>query len=110
VNGAAASPGTKYTHYAPTRPLTLFLRKSSLLSYFRKHPSALVLCPTRFASLFPKQRTLSLGDSPEEIARALFAALRTRRRGSELLVLAVPRRGLGRTIMDRLERAATRIV
>src|ERR1017187_424733 len=110
VNGAATSPGTKYTHYAPTRPLTLFLRKSSLLAYVRAHPKALVLCPTPLAPLFPKQRTLALGSSPEEIARALFAALRTRRRGSELLVLAVPRRGLGRTIMDRLERAATRIV
>jgi L-threonylcarbamoyladenylate synthase len=107
---AAQSPGTRYVHYAPTRPLTLFLRKSSLLSYSRTHPNALVLCPTRFSSLFPKQRTLSLGSSPEEIARGLFAALRTRRRGSELLVLAVPRRGLGRTIMDRLERAAARIV
>src|ERR1700690_2511707 len=28
ARGGAASPGTKYTHYAPTRPLTLFLRKS----------------------------------------------------------------------------------
>jgi L-threonylcarbamoyladenylate synthase len=107
---AAQSPGTKYTHYAPTRSLTLFLRESSLLSYFRSHPNALVLGPSHLSSLFPKQRFLSLGSSPEEIARALFAALRTRRRGSELLILAVPRRGLGRTIMDRLERAATRIV
>jgi hypothetical protein len=49
-------------------------------------------------------------DSMEEIARTLFAALRTRKKGRELLVLAVPRRGLGRTVMDRLERAATRIV
>lgn len=110
VNGCAAqSPGTKYKHYAPQRPLILFLRKSSLLAYARAHPKALVLCPTPLAPLFPKQRTLALGSSPEEIARALFAALRTRRRGRELLVLAVPRRGLGRTIMDRLERAATRI-
>ncbi len=110
VKGGAASPGTKYKHYAPTRPLTLFLRKSSLLHHFRSHPDALVLCPTPLAPLFPKQRTLALGSSLEEIAQALFAALRTRRRGSELLALAVPRRGLGRTIMDRLERAATRIV
>jgi len=44
------------------------------------------------------------------MARALFAALRTRRRGTELLALAIPRRGLGRTIMDRLTRAASRIV
>ena len=107
---AVQSPGMKYKHYAPSRPLILFLRKSSLLAYAKAHPRALVLCPTPLAPLFPKQRTLSLGSSPEEIARGLFAALRTRRRGSELLVLAVPRRGLGRTIMDRLERAATRII
>jgi L-threonylcarbamoyladenylate synthase len=106
----AASPGTKYTHYAPTRPLTLFLSRKEMLAYASSHPNALVLCPASLSSLFPKQRTLVLGDTPEEIAHGLFAALRTRRRGSELLVLAVPRRGLGRTIMDRLERAATRIV
>jgi L-threonylcarbamoyladenylate synthase len=104
-----ASPGTKYTHYAPTRPLTLFLSRKKMLAYASSHPDALVLCPTPLAPLFPKQRTLPLGTSPEEIAHGLFAALRTRRRGSELLVLAVPRRGLGRTIMDRLERAATQI-
>jgi len=91
----AVSPGTKYTHYAPSRPLILFLRRSSLLSYSRAHPKALVL---------------SLGSTPEEIAKNLFAALRTRRKGTELLVLAVPRRGIGRAVMDRLTRAATRIV
>ncbi|MGZ6987733.1 MAG: L-threonylcarbamoyladenylate synthase [Thermoanaerobaculia bacterium] len=107
---AAQSPGTKYRHYAPSRPLILFLRKSSLLAYASSHPNALILCPTPLAPLFPKQRALALGNTSEEIARGLFAALRTRRRGSELLALAVPRRGLGRAIMDRLERAATRIV
>jgi L-threonylcarbamoyladenylate synthase len=107
---AAQSPGMRYVHYAPSRPLILFLRESSLLAYAKAHPKALVLCPASLSSLIPKQRTLVLGDTPEEIAHGLFAALRTRRRGSELLVLAVPRRGLGRTIMDRLERAATRIV
>ena len=110
ASAAAPSPGMRYLHYAPSRPLILFLRRSSLLSYFRRHPSALVLCPARLSPLFPKKRFLSLGSFTEEIARNLFAALRTRRRGSELLVLAVPRRGLGRTIMDRLMRAATRIV
>ena len=106
----AESPGTKYRHYAPTRPLILFRRIAALRAYSRAHPKALVICPARFVPLFPKQTVLSLGSSQEEMARRLFAALRTRRRGSELLILAVPRRGLGRTIMDRLERAATRIV
>ena len=107
---AALSPGTKYTHYAPTRPLTLFLRRSSLLSYFATHPNALVLCESPAARLFSKQNVLSLGSSPEEIGRNLFAALRTRRKGTELLALAIPRRGVGRAVMDRLTRAATRIV
>jgi len=110
ASAAAASPGTNYKHYAPARSLILFLRRSSLLSYFRRHPSALVLCPARLSPLFPKQRFLSLGSSTEEIARNLFAALRTRRRGTELLALAIPRRGVGRAVMDRLMRAATRIV
>ena len=108
--GSALSPGTKYTHYAPSRPLTLFLRKSSLLSYFRSHPQAVVLVPSGSSSLFPKQNLLLLGSSSEEIARNLFAALRTRRKGTELLALAIPRRGVGRAVMDRLTRAATRIV
>jgi L-threonylcarbamoyladenylate synthase len=107
---AAQSPGMRHVHYAPSRPLTLFLRKSSLLSYSRKHPSALVLCPTSLSPLFPKQRFLPLGSSPEEIARNLFAALRTRRKGTELLALAIRPRGIGRAVMDRLTRAATRIV
>ena len=107
---AAQSPGTRYVHYAPSRPLILFLRKSSLLSYAKAHPKVLVLCSTSLSSLFPKQRILPLGDSPKEIARNLFAALRTRRRGTGLLALAIPRRGIGRAVMDRLTRAATRIV
>jgi hypothetical protein len=100
----------RYVHYAPKRPLILFLRRSSLVAYAKAHPDALVLCLTRDSSLFPKQNSLLLGSSPEEIARALFAALRTRRKGTELLALAIPRRGVGRAVMDRLTRAATRIV
>ncbi len=106
----AESPGTKYRHYAPARPLILFLRRSSLLAYATAHPDSLVLCPGWLAPFFASPRVVPLGDSMEEIARNLFAALRTRRKGRELLVLAVPRRGLGRTVMDRLTRAATRIV
>jgi L-threonylcarbamoyladenylate synthase len=106
----ARSPGTKYKHYAPSRPLILFRRKKDLAAYFASHPQSLVLCPASLSPLFPKQRFLSLGSSSAEIARALFAALRTRRKGTELLALAIPRRGIGRAVMDRLTRAATRIV
>ena len=106
----AESPGTKYRHYSPVRPLILFRRRSSLFAYAKAHPDSLVLCPAWLAPFFAAWRVVPLGDSMEEIARNLFAALRTRRKGTELLVPAVPRRGLGRAVMDRLERAATRIV
>ena len=106
----AESPGTKYRHYAPLRPLVLFRRKSALLAYADSHPDALVLCPAWLAPFFAAWRVVPLGETIEEIARNLFSALRTTRPGSELLVLAVPRRGLGRAVMDRLERAASRIV
>src|SRR5664280_953555 len=65
---AAQSPGMRYVHYAPGRPLILFLRKKNLTAYFASHPRSLVLCPTRLSSLFPKQRALALGNTPEEIA------------------------------------------
>ncbi len=104
------SPGTKYRHYAPLRPLILFRRKAALLAYAGSHPDALVLCPAWLAPFFAAWRVVPLGDTIEEIGRNLFAALRTPQKGRELLVLAVPRRGLGRAVMDRLERAATRIV
>jgi hypothetical protein len=107
---AAVSPGTKYTHYAPNRRLILFRSKSPLFAYAEAHPDALVLCPGWLAPFFASSRVVPLGDSIEEIARNVFAALRTRKKGTELLVLAVPRRGLGRAVMDRLARAATRIV
>ena len=106
----AESPGTKYKHYAPLRPLILFRRKAALLAYAGSHPDALVLCPAWLAPFFAAWRVVPLGDTIEEIGRNLFAALRTPQKGRELLVLAVPRRGLGRAVMDRLERAATRIV
>jgi L-threonylcarbamoyladenylate synthase len=106
----AESPGTKYRHYAPLRPLVLFRRKAALLAYAASHPDALVLCPAWLAPFFAAWRVVPLGDTVEEIGRNLFAALRTPQKGRELLVLAVPRRGVGRAVMDRLERAATRIV
>ncbi len=108
----AESPGMKYRHYAPDRPLWLFRasRLPEMEEAARENPAALVLCPAGAASRFPAARVVPLGRTAEEVGRNLFAALRTRRRGSPLLVLGIPRRGVGRTVMDRLERAATRIV
>lgn len=108
----AESPGMKHRHYAPARPLVLFRRSraAALREALAADPRALLLCADADAPLFPGARPVRLGGSPAEIAHGLFDALRTTRRGSVLLAYAVPRRGLLRAVMDRLERAATRVV
>ena len=108
----AESPGMRHRHYAPARPLVLYRRSRAavLREALTADPRALLLCADADAALFPGTRPVLLGGAPPEIAHGLFDALRTRRRGSVLLAYAMPRRGLLRAVMDRLERAATRVV
>jgi L-threonylcarbamoyladenylate synthase len=108
----AESPGMRHRHYAPVRPLVLFRRSraAALREALAADPKALLLCADADAPLFPGTRPVRLGGTPVAIASRLFDALRTGRRGSVILAYAVPRRGLLRTVADRLERAATRIV
>jgi hypothetical protein len=102
----------RHRHYAPARPLVLFRRSraAALREALAADPKALLLCADADAALFPGTRPVRLGGTPAEIAHGLFEALRTGRRGSHLLAYSVPRRGLLRAVMDRLERAATRVV
>jgi L-threonylcarbamoyladenylate synthase len=108
----AESPGMRHRHYAPARPLVLFRRSraTALREALAADPKALLLCADADAPLFPGIRPVRLGGTPPEIAHGLFDALRSPRRGSVLLAYAVPRHGLLRAVMDRLERAATRVV
>ncbi len=108
----AESPGMKHRHYAPARPLVLYRRSraAALREALEADPRALLLCADADAPLFPGRSPVRLGGEPDEIAHRLFDALRTERRGSLLLAYAVEKRGLLRAVMDRLERAATRIV
>ncbi|MBK9090730.1 MAG: threonylcarbamoyl-AMP synthase [Holophagales bacterium] len=107
----AESPGMRHRHYAPARPLVLFRRsRAALREALAADPKGLLLCADADAPLFPGRRPVKLGGTPVEIAHGLFDALRTERHGSVLLAYALPRRGLLRAVMDRLERAAIRIV
>lgn len=107
------SPGQKYRHYAPRVPLTLYARTAiDALVRASKRGEAAVLCRERDRALLASRgakNVVSLGADDEEIARRLYAELR-RHTSGRILVLAMPRRGLARTIMDRLQRAATKIV
>jgi L-threonylcarbamoyladenylate synthase len=107
ASGIPVSPGMKYKHYAPSKPLLLFTSLAKLRSYAKAHPHAVVMCKDQYAKRFPN--AILLGKTDEDVARNLFAALRTKR-GTELLALGVRKSGHGRAIMDRLERAASKII
>ncbi|MBR9700346.1 threonylcarbamoyl-AMP synthase [Candidatus Woesearchaeota archaeon] len=102
------SPGMKYRHYAPDRPLILFSPEQlEHMKLYVKGKDVIILCKDRYAKEFTGQ-VIKLGSTDKEMAKSLYKALRTKREGEELVVLGTEKKGHGRTIMDRLERAATK--
>jgi L-threonylcarbamoyladenylate synthase len=109
--GKALSPGMKYKHYAPKKPVILFSDPATLLAYAKRmgRKDPVILCKETHRKTFVGYACVSLGKTDAEMARRLFAALRTRQ-GKTILVVGVAKRGIGRSVMDRLERAATKII
>lgn len=111
--GVASSPGQKYKHYAPAQPMILFSSLKKLVSYAQLHKDSVILCKEKNIPLISrtisKSRIISLGKTDEDVARNIYDRLRTKK-GKLILVLGVQKKGIGRTVMDRLERAATKIV
>ncbi|HIH23640.1 TPA: threonylcarbamoyl-AMP synthase [Candidatus Woesearchaeota archaeon] len=101
-----ASPGMKYRHYAPERPLHIFDDAASLVRYAKRCSQPIILCLSEHKSAFKGYDVIDLGSTVDDAAHNLFAALRTKRKGDCILALAVPKRGKGLAVMDRLERAA----
>lgn len=108
----ARSPGMKHRHYAPRArvhvvegdplPLALELRAQG-------HRAAIV-CPEERAMLGRDVRVPGRADDPDAWARLLFALLRDldREEYDDIVVEAIPERGVGAAVMDRLRRAAQR--
>jgi L-threonylcarbamoyladenylate synthase len=104
----AASPGTRYRHYAPRCRVELAApgRGPDLAAHLAAEGSRVGLV----ASAAAPAGVLSVAtvrDVPE-LAQRLYAALRdAEHAGVEVLVVeSVPEVGLGRAVMDRLRRAA----
>lgn len=102
-----ASPGMKYRHYAPERPLRIFDNAASLTRYAKRCSRPIILCLSAHKKSFKEYDVIDLGPTVDDAAHNLFAALRTKRKGDYILALAVPKHGKGRAVMDRLERAAS---
>lgn len=104
------SPGQKYKHYAPKVPLILFNSAEKLKRYAKKN-SGMILCKEKEVKKFKNlgNRVIGLGKTDKDVARNIFNELRKHDKGT-LLVLGLEKKGIGRAVMDRLERAATRII
>ena len=83
-----------------------------MIAYAKTAVNAVVLCKNSDAKSFDDiyvRSIILLGKTNEDMAHNLYDALRTPK-GKELLICAVSRKGIGNTIMDRLERAAREIM
>ncbi len=110
ASGEAASPGTRYRHYAPAceieivDPAAVDARARDLAG---RGTHVGVVAP----SGLPLSRdvdVLARYDDEDDLARQLYATLRAgESAGCDVIVVAsVPDRGMGRAVMDRLRRAA----
>jgi L-threonylcarbamoyladenylate synthase len=120
---AARSPGMKYRHYSPRAELWIYpgavdAPGSALAEDARElrrsgHSVAVIAREgARFDVDGPLvEHFIALPPDPREVGRRLFGWLREldSRGVDHVLVEGVSRSGVGRAIMDRLERAASRI-
>lgn len=108
----ARSPGMRYRHYAPDRPLVLLaMDPESAVKALDQWPAARtgLLAAERVVRAMGWPAAVSLGESPADAAAALFEGLMTLDRwpGLERLVAVWNNReGVGWAVMNRLERAA----
>ena len=111
------SPGMKYAHYAPIAPITLFVGPESLtakkitetLKELKEDETLLMWHTGNFAN---KKFNFRLPANSYEAASQLFSSLRS---ANELpiktiLIQGYPRDGIGDAIMNRLEKASTKII
>jgi len=100
------SPGMLEKHYAPRTPLHVVEDTAELVA--DDHSGLLVLQPPADADGWAALEVLSASGDLREAAANLFAALRRLDATGlqQIVATAVPERGLGRAINDRLRRAA----
>ena len=105
----AASPGTRYRHYAPTCRVDLVPMGDG-----PARAAALVADGLRVGLIGTSQApapvlTVARVASAADLARRLYSALREAEEAhvDVVVVEAVPETGIGRAVMDRLRRAAT---
>jgi L-threonylcarbamoyladenylate synthase len=93
------SPGQKYKHYAPKKPLTV-------ASYPITAEDSITICPEEYASLFDNPIVYGQISRPETLAHGLYAALREADKTNADGIIAIcPEGEEFAAINDRLRRA-----
>lgn len=111
------SPGMKYTHYATTAPITLFVgapadTAAAVHSYLQDHSTKKVALLWHSGNFEPRHLHVQLPAHPHAAAPRLFAALRTldEHHPEEIVVQGYPQKDIGTAIMNRLSKAATSVI
>lgn len=111
-----ASPGLKYKHYAPDVPLILVRNKEMVQDIIcleqEKGNRVGALVQQRGSKTIQADKVITLGNNEEEIAMNLYSALRSIKKDDLDLVVCptLPEEKVGKAVMDRLRRAATKIM
>lgn len=106
--GSAASPGTRYRHYAPSCQVTIAPIGQGPATAEELAASGLAVGLVAPGSVPDGVASLGRPEGPAALAACLYAALRAgETAGLDVVVVeAVPEEGLGAAVMDRLRRAA----
>ncbi|HSP96490.1 MAG TPA: L-threonylcarbamoyladenylate synthase [Candidatus Dormibacteraeota bacterium] len=101
------APGQLPRHYAPHTPVEIVADIAAIAPAARAGTALLSCAPVADTAGFAHVEVLSPSGDLEAAAARLFAALRALDGGgcSHVYAVAVPERGIGRAIMDRLRRA-----
>ena len=114
-HGPARSPGMKYRHYSPRAELWLYPAGGGTRARIGQDAAAQTASGRRVAVIarepVPAVRFIPLPADTRELGRRMFALLfELDELGVDcILVEGVAARGIGRAVMDRLGRAATRV-
>jgi L-threonylcarbamoyladenylate synthase len=118
AHGAVRSPGMKYRHYSPSAELWLYPLYGSgptVAVRLARDAAQLAAEGRRVAAVAREpvdvERYIACPDDPREFARGLFRWLHELDEigVDAILVEGVAASGIGRAVMDRLARAATRV-
>ncbi|MCD6551618.1 L-threonylcarbamoyladenylate synthase [Thermotoga sp.] len=110
--GKPLAPGMKYRHYAPSKPLVLVENLEKMGNVLEEFPNHVVICVEERKDLYNDRIVMGSLKNPYSIAQNMFAALREAEKSGKkyIIVEGLEERGILLAVMNRLRKAASKIV